>query len=386
MCAPRVLTLVEWYLPGENAGGPVHSIDALVHRLEGRVHFDVITRDHDFGEPRSYPGIATGVWHDAAPGRRRYLSRREEHPVAVLRLLRRTPHDVLYINTLYSAAFALYPLVFRRLGLLRPRRVVLAPRGQLGSGALALRARRKRAYLAAVRALGLFRGVQWHAASAQEATAIRQLVPDATVDVAAPLRRPTVSSVRPPSPMGTVRIAFVARISEMKNLDFALRILGDCAARIEFDIYGRRENARYWQRCGELLAALPPNVTCSYHGALAHAGVSDVLGSHDLLLLPSLGESFGHVIGEALESGCLALVSDRTPWRGLAAAGAGWDLPLDEPAAFTAAIEEYARRDDAARRIGRIRASAFAARREADCDHLGAAVRMLGGAIAGERA
>jgi hypothetical protein len=36
------------------------------------------------------------------------------------------------------------------------------------------------------------------------------------------------------------------------------------------------------------------------------------------------------------------LISDRTPWRGLKEAGAGWDLSLDDPAAFVAAIREMA--------------------------------------------
>jgi len=33
------------------------------------------------------------------------------------------------------------------------------------------------------------------------------------------------------------------------------------------------------------------------------------------------------------------LISDRTPWRDLAANGAGWDLPLHDPDAFVAALE-----------------------------------------------
>jgi len=372
-----VLTLVEWYLPGERAGGPVRTIDALVHRLQGRVHFAVVTRDRDLGERRPYPSVPSGVWVAGSPERRRYLRRRDEQPLALLRLLRRTPHDVLYLNTLFSVPFALYPLLFRRLGLLAPRRVVLAPRGQLDPGALGIRRGRKQAYLTAIRALGLLRDIEWHASSADEAADIRGLVPRAVIHVAPNLRRPGRVAPGRPSPAGGLRIIFLSRISEKKNLDGALRMLAACTSPIEFDIYGPRENAGYWRACSRLIDALPANVTCRYHGTVSHEDVSAVFADHDLLLLPTHGENFGHVVGEALEAGCLALVSDRTPWRGLTAHSAGWDLPLDDPPAFSAAIEHYAKLDEEQRFLRRGRAREFAARRDGDERHVAANLRLL---------
>jgi glycosyltransferase involved in cell wall biosynthesis len=42
------------------------------------------------------------------------------------------------------------------------------------------------------------------------------------------------------------------------------------------------------------------------------------------------GENFGHAIAEALQHGKPVIISDRTPWRNLKTANAGWDLPLEE--------------------------------------------------------
>lgn len=383
MSIPRVLTLVEWYLPGEKAGGPLRSIDALVHRLHDRVQFDIVTRNRDWGEHDPYTGVPTGRWLDGHPGHCRYLRPRDERPLAILVLLRRTPHDVLYINTLYSAAFALYPLIFRRLGLLRPCRVVLAPRGQLQPGALAIKRAKKRWYLAALRACGLVRGIEWHASSQDEEADIRRFAPSATIHVALDLRRAKAVPDGVPSPTGSARVIFLSRISQKKNLDGALRLLAGCTTPIEFDIYGQLEDADYWRRCRQIIAALPSNITCHYRGPVRHQDVPRVFAEHDLLLLPTHGENFGHVIGEALEAGCLALISDRTPWRGLCDHGAGWDLPLEDPAAFTAAIEEYARLGNAHRTQLRTRARELARRSDTDEQHIEANVRMMVGATTG---
>jgi glycosyltransferase involved in cell wall biosynthesis len=58
--------------------------------------------------------------------------------------------------------------------------------------------------------------------------------------------------------------------------------------------------------------------------------VSNCLGRHGLLFLPTAGESFGFVILEALLAGCPVLISDRTPWRNLAEKVIGWDLPVSQ--------------------------------------------------------
>ncbi len=67
------------------------------------------------------------------------------------------------------------------------------------------------------------------------------------------------------------------------------------------------------------------------HGPLPPDRVAEALRANHLLFLPTRSENFGHVILEALAAGCPVLLSDRTPWRNLARAGVGWDLPLDRP-------------------------------------------------------
>lgn len=45
---------------------------------------------------------------------------------------------------------------------------------------------------------------------------------------------------------------------------------------------------------------------------------------------PTLGENYGHVISEALVSGCPVIISTETPWNDLSKKRVGWDIPLND--------------------------------------------------------
>jgi glycosyltransferase involved in cell wall biosynthesis len=145
---------------------------------------------------------------------------------------------------------------------------------------------------------------------------------------------------------GHLRVAFISRITKMKNVEGALRMLMTISGDLSLDIYGPIEDREYWNECKKLIPKLPSNVRVSYLGEVAHEEVAQVLAEHDIFLLPTRGENFGHVIYEALAAGCPVLISDQTPWRNLTAAGVGWDLPLDDVSSFGAALQQCVDGDD----------------------------------------
>ncbi len=126
----------------------------------------------------------------------------------------------------------------------------------------------------------------------------------------------------------------------MKNLDGALRILQGVDVPLDFHIYGPAEDKAYWRLCQEEMRRLPPGVSASYHGPVAHDEVAAVMRSHDLFFLPTRGENFGHVIAEAMREGCPALIANTTAFRRLQERHAGWDLPLDDVEGFRRALRE----------------------------------------------
>lgn len=389
----RVLTLLDYYLPGYKAGGPPRTVQHMVERLGGDLDFTIVTRDRDADGSAPYPETAPSSHRRAGAARVRYLRAAELAPDVLRRVIAGTPHDVLYLNSVFSPRLTFAPLWLRRLGLIPRVPVVVAPRGELQPGALAARGwnagvpdavatrvpgprtAKKLAYISAARASGITDGVTWQVSSDAEADDVRRhfgaavrvrVAPDVTSAVSADEPR-TVGKTA-----GELRVAFVSRISAKKNLRGAVELLAGVRGRVTLDIYGPVEDAAYWRTCTRAIAALPANISVHYHGPLPHAAVGPVWRAHHLFLFPTHGENFGHAILEALSAGCPVAVSDCTPWRGLTTAGVGWDLPLRAPDAFRAAVQRCVDMDTAEFDAWSRRAAAFARARRDDASVLDA--------------
>lgn len=343
--------MADWYLPGFKAGGPVRTLSNLVDRLSSQFRFTVVTRDRDIGDSSAYPvalpGQPVSIGHAAV----HYLPPSASLPLETVRRLARMQYDLLYCNSMFSPAFSIAPAWARWLRLLPRTPLVLAPRGELGPAAMAGSAVRKRLLLHAARLLGVYRDVLWHATDEAEAAQIRSRFGVRARIVVVPNMGGAMADAASPAEAkrrDELRLLFVGRVSRMKNLLGALEILKLHPGPATYDIYGPIEDHAYFARCQEAVADLPPNVRVTFHGPIAHEHIASLMSRYDLLFNPTLGENFGHVIVEALAAGLPVLISDRTPWRGLEEQNAGWDLPLEDPAAFNRVLAACAEMDDAA--------------------------------------
>ncbi len=348
--SPRIMTIAEYYLPGYLAGGPVRTLANMAERLSDQHRFYIVARDRDQGAGAAYPDVRYGRWQTVGAARVRYLRPEDEAPWRLVRIVRSMQYDVLYLNS-FVASIDIKVMLARRFGWLPRTPLVIAPRGEFNAQALAIKAGKKRTWLLLARLLGAWRDAVFQASSEHEAADIRtHLGPAVRVHVAMDLPpQPAPRSAPPPAKEpGRLRIVFLSRLARMKNLDGALRLLHDApAGTIDFDIYGPQEDPCYWRECAELMADLPPHVTATYRGAVAGDSVGTVLSKYHVLLLPTHGENYGHVIAEALQAGCPVLISDRTPWRHLATAGVGADLPLAGPGPWLAELRRLLTLDSA---------------------------------------
>ena len=359
MTKPRILILCPYFLPGEQGGGSVRAVVNLIEHLLADFDFVVGTGAHDLNSQQPYTTQQQHQTRATTGLDIRYLPR--GLPLwGVLRSLLAEPWDLIYFNSFLSPRYTALPLLLRRFGRRRGVPALLAPRGELMQGSMQHRWLRKWVYLFMLRTSGLLDGLVFHATSQAEAAemAVLGLRP---VLLAADLPpRPAKDLVRlqlpPPGPL---RLAFVARLDPNKNLGFALRTLALIRVPLQFDIIGPIGRAEYWRQCQQLIAALPSHVQVRYLGALPHDQVMSALGRCEMFFFPSQAENNGYVILEALLAGCVLLISDRTPWRGLADLGVGMDLPLDNEQAFAAAIDSFARLPEALRLEQRQRAQTY---------------------------
>jgi glycosyltransferase involved in cell wall biosynthesis len=341
----QVLVVHAHYLPGYKAGGPIRSLANMVDRLGDEFLFRVLTSDRDLLDSSPYPGIESDSWHAVGKAQVWYLSRRSASLGHLYRSLRAINADVLYLNSVFSPVFTIQLLMLRRVGLLGAVPFVLQPRGELCPGALAIKARKKRAYLSLARSSGLYDDILWHASTEYEASDIRREFGSHARVVIAPnlpgrTEPPSAARPRREKTAGALKIAFLSRISRKKNLHGALRLLHGLHGAVRFNIYGPIEDEEYWAECQRLIGQLPPNVQVCYHGAVPPDQVGPALSESHLFFLPTLGENYGHVILEALAAGCPVLLSDLTPWRDLEQRGVGWDLPLSQPDRFKSVLQQ----------------------------------------------
>jgi glycosyltransferase involved in cell wall biosynthesis len=357
---PTILLFTAYFLPGFKGGGPIRTLANLIDQLGDDFRFQVVTSDRDLGDQEPYPGVVTDRWTRLGDAEIYYCS----PGWAAWRRLLATPEarrpDLIYLNSFFCPQWSIRPLVHRRLGAFGGAPVLLAPRGEFSPGALSLKSVKKRAFLAVSRLARLHAGLTFQASSQHEADDIRRVFRLGIVSLAIDLgsrtgggriaiaRNLSRSSQRTASEAhskrtGSLRLVFLARIAPMKNLLGALEIVSRISdVQLTFDIYGIPQDAAYWARCQAKVAELPSNISVRYRGPLRPEQVEETLAEYDAFLFPTLGENYGHVIREALSAGLPVLISDRTPWRGLEAKGAGADLSLEDLGAFVERIREWA--------------------------------------------
>jgi glycosyltransferase involved in cell wall biosynthesis len=335
---PKILILVEWYLPGYKAGGLVTATLNVIESLGETFELFVITRDRDLTDERPYPHTRCDEWVSVSQAKVLYTADFSFRHLR-RRILEIAP-DMVYLNSFFSV-LTVKTLTLRWLGLLPCCPFVVAVHGEFSPGALKLKRWKKWPYSNLALRGGLYGDVVWHATSELEREHIaamlraagrlkhsRVLLASNAPNLA--LLRQCDRSAKPPKFSGAAKFLFLSRITPKKNLPFALEMLAKLIGRVECDICGPADDQAHWQECQRQIAALPGNVTARYHGAIPPESILQFATGCHFLLLPTLGENFGYVILEALAAGCPVVVSDRTPWNDLQPRSAGWSLPLED--------------------------------------------------------
>lgn len=365
----RILCIVDYYLPGFKGGGPIRTVANMVEQLSDDFEFMILTRDRDLGDECCYPDVVSDAWTDCGQARVYYASPNNFGMFGLLRVLKGTSFDVLYLNSFFSAKGSIFPLLLRKFGLFKAVPVVVAPRGEFSLGAIGLKSQKKSFYVRFAKIFGIYNGqLRWQASSEYEREDIQRVmgVSNKDVAIAADLLLMSESDAQKKFLVEkdhnnnfTLNVAFVSRISPKKNLKFLVDLLSSVQSNLLLNIYGPSEDEEYWGLCQRKIEMLPSNISVKYHGGISSDMVGAAFSDNDLFVFPTLGENFGHVIFESVRVGTPVLVSEKTPW----AASGDYGLtvlPLDKKQLWVDKIEEYASLNSISRSASRKQAFDYA--------------------------
>ena len=339
----RIAAFIGVYLPGFRSGGPVKSLSNMVEALSDRYTFDVYTSDRDSEMDAPYDGIRLNSPVVVGKAIVYYFSNDLVGLYCLLHNLLRSKSRIFYFNSFFSFKFSILP--FLLISLIRSRDIkVLAPRGEFSKGALSIKSGKKRRFLSVARLFGIYRRVIWHASSEAEKDDIfRVFGPAAKVRVATDLAVSLWNGEMQYSKKEkSLKIIFLSRICEMKNLIDVIEIVGKVECHLILDIYGPIEDEIYWADCLKKINKISASANIVYRGSVAPGDVISKIAEYDLFILPSKGENFGHVIAESLFAGVPVLISDCTPWLDMERRNLGWSLSLNDLSKFSACIERCA--------------------------------------------
>lgn len=331
----RLLITYPWFYPAYKAGGPVQSVKntATAMAVDG-VDIYILCSDKELdGTPID---VVRDKWVDYDKGIKVYYNSQSGSKREICNIISAVQPDVIFINGIYSLPYTIYPLLYTSAA-----RKILSVRGMLHPGALSQKSLKKKFFLAVFKLRGLHRKAEYHATADDEQQYIYDLFgKDKKVWVVPNL--PNVMPYLPPASknIGSVRLVSISLISPMKNILLVLRALQNTRSSIVYDIYGPVKDAKYWKECQIAISRMPANVEVMYKGEMLPHLVHNTLVSYHYFVLPSKSENFGHAIYEALSSGRPVITSHNTPWNGLEAAGAGYNINPEDITSFTGLLDE----------------------------------------------
>jgi glycosyltransferase involved in cell wall biosynthesis len=336
------MLFADWFEPGYKAGGPIRSCLNFAKQMQDNYNILVFTSDRDLNEQQPYQQIVTGEWIQFDKNIRVFYCPASQLSARfILEQIRKMKPDFIYLNSMYSKYFTIYPLLLRKGGFIR-QPIVLSPRGMLKPSAVQFKKTKKKIFLSLMRLAGMQKLIHFHATDQAEQEDIRANFGN-KVKITQAANFGGIVTDYPGAVTKTAKelsVVFVGRIHPVKNLDYLLDLLSAVEGRVSLTVIGSEEDKSYSIHCKQLVNKLPGNIQVHFTGEIPNNDLPEYMRQHHIFALPTRGENFGHAIFEALSAGKPVLISDQTPWRHLQMEKAGWDIDLKDKKQFLKALQQ----------------------------------------------
>jgi glycosyltransferase involved in cell wall biosynthesis len=322
-----VIIFIDWFYPAYKAGGPIKSVFNIIGAISNECDFTVVTSNRDAD------GTVLDVKVNCQINRDKYsiyyLNESADRKKIYEGIIENKQPEIVYYNSMFSLGYTIKPLMYFQAK--TKVRNIIAPRGMLGAGALAIKPMKKKIFLGLAKFLVL-KNIIWHTSTDQEAKEVKNVFGDgAKIFVAQnissePGKRELQEGFKKENEL---KLVFISRVSEKKNLIYFLRLLSSLKelTELQFDIFGPIEEDDYWRQC---LNYIDKDSRVAYKGILSPDKVNETLKKYQFYVLPSFNENYGHSIVEAINTGVPVIISDQTPWVGLEEEQVGFDLALHD--------------------------------------------------------
>jgi glycosyltransferase involved in cell wall biosynthesis len=325
----KIFITIDWFDPAYKAGGPVVSIIKLIENLYDQFDFFILTGSQDYGDTEEIDGLITNQWLDwKGMAKVYYLSKDKRSRASVFAILDESAADVYYIQGVFSRYFSIYPLIWWHQA--KQEKAIVATRGMFHTSALQVKRFKKLLFLYLARIMGWYHHVYFHSTNPEETAQLKKILGrEATYIEASNFPRLLAFNEHKNKTDRVLKILNVARISPEKNTLFLLDSLQHVIGEVTVTIVGNYADSGYFQQFLRKRDSLPPNVKVNYIGHKPIHELPEFYATHDIFVMPTTGENFGHAIIEALSAGLPCLISKNTPWNGLEESSAGFNLDFD---------------------------------------------------------
>lgn len=339
-----IVIFSDWYVPGYKAGGPIQSVYNLACLLSKKMHVKVVCSNRDLNANEPYSGIISNTWTLIAPQHEVYYLEVTGSKLGIIKqIVKENKDSILYINGIYSFYFSILPAFLAMF--YKISTCMISVRGMLHASALSVKPFKKHLFLAFARGFGLYKKSILLSSGEAESIEIQKVFGKVEIKEVPniPLLPENIVSEKRNYPVNNQHYSFLflGRISPEKNpigLIKALRLI-QLPCKVTF--CGSSLENSYLNAFKEELLNLPASVQAEYIGDLPHSSIGKLFNTHDVMVLPSLGENFGHSIFESFVYSTPVIIGNNTPWKNIESNYAGIEVDPNNEQELAAAMQKF---------------------------------------------
>ena len=309
----KTLIITTFFEPAFKAGGPIKS---LRNMLNSNIFEEpiILTNDYDYDGSK----LDEHLKKISLKTNNIFYLKNVQHIKFFFSMMFKKEIKLIYINGFFNPLYQLYLISYF---FLKDIKIIISPRGSLGRDELSIKPLKKMLLLRVLKFLFWLRPqkkIVFHVTSDREVKDIRRIFNYKNIECAFIKNLIDTSGFyKPIRTNGLLNIVFLSRVSLKKNIHISKDIFSH-VQNINFSIFGpfSSNEETYFKNLDQSLKKIK-KINYSYMGSIKPSSIKFELNKYDVFFLPTLGENFGHAIVEAMLSGLIIVISDKTPWNKL---------------------------------------------------------------------